>query len=112
MHLVRPVGDIFKHWMNCLSTVCFEAEDGEGFGEVPAASNRPSAHLQTKAIILMGPLGGTPPTSTYVPGAKPVQQHPTPAHPDPSELCGSREAFLRSWHVTRMTSHPWRDPGR
>lgn len=61
MHLVRPVGDIFKHWMNCLSTVCFEAEDGEGFGEVPAASNRPSAHLQTKAIILMGPLGGPPP---------------------------------------------------
>lgn len=30
MHLVRPVGDIFKHWMNCLSTVCFEAEDGGG----------------------------------------------------------------------------------
>ena len=52
---LRPVGDIFKHWMSCLSTVCLEQRMGEGLGAGPAASSRPSAHLQMEAIILGGP---------------------------------------------------------
>lgn len=57
---LRPVGDIFKHWMSCLSTACFGAENGGGVGEVLATPGTPSACLQMEAIMSGGPSQGPP----------------------------------------------------